>query len=44
MNARELREIWRRFHGRGTYPHQLAFLLELPPAGRGELQSGATIA
>jgi ubiquinone/menaquinone biosynthesis C-methylase UbiE len=24
------REIWGRFHGRGTYPHELAFLLKLP--------------
>jgi ubiquinone/menaquinone biosynthesis C-methylase UbiE len=23
-------EIWARFHGRGVYPHQLAFLLRLP--------------
>lgn len=23
-------EIWDRFHGRGVYPHQLAFLLRLP--------------
>lgn len=23
-------EIWARFHGRGVYPHELAFLLRLP--------------
>lgn len=23
-------EIWARFHGRGVYPHQLAFLLRVP--------------
>lgn len=27
---RRLRDIWRRFQGRGTYPHQLAFLLTIP--------------
>ena len=24
------RDVWRRFQGRGTYPHELAFLLTLP--------------
>lgn len=24
------RDVWSRFQGRGTYPHQLAFLLRLP--------------
>ncbi len=24
------RDVWRRFRGRGTYPHQLAFLLLIP--------------
>ncbi len=24
------RDVWRRFHGRGAYPHQLAFLLLIP--------------
>jgi ubiquinone/menaquinone biosynthesis C-methylase UbiE len=24
------RDVWRRFHGRGAYPHELAFLLTLP--------------
>lgn len=23
-------DLWRRFHGRGTYPHEMAFLLRLP--------------
>src|SRR5512145_652167 len=24
------RDVWRRFSGRGAYPHELAFLLTLP--------------
>jgi ubiquinone/menaquinone biosynthesis C-methylase UbiE len=30
MSLREWRDVWRRAHGRGTYPHQLAFLLDVP--------------
>jgi ubiquinone/menaquinone biosynthesis C-methylase UbiE len=36
------RDVWRRFHGRGAYPHELAFLLRLP--GRGLLCSPALLA
>jgi len=27
------RDVWRRFQGRGTYPHQLAFVLTFPLRG-----------
>jgi len=27
------RDVWRRFRGRGAYPHELAFLLEVPLRG-----------
>lgn len=30
MPAGKWRDIWSRFRGRGTYPHQLAFLLLIP--------------
>lgn len=30
MNIGQLRDAWRRFAGRGTYPHQFGFLLVLP--------------
>jgi CAAX protease family protein len=30
MTAAGWREVWNRFKGRGTYPHQLAFLLLIP--------------
>jgi CAAX protease family protein len=33
MSIANWRDVWRRFSGRGTYPHELAFLLRLP--GRG---------
>ncbi len=29
MNLARWRDVWRRFHGRGTYPQELAFLLDL---------------
>lgn len=31
MAAAGWRDVWNRFKGRGTYPHQLAFLLLIPP-------------
>src|SRR5512145_2686872 len=36
------RDVWSRFRGRGTYPHQLAFVLTLP--GRGLLLSPRALA
>lgn len=30
MNLAKVKDIWKRFSGRGTYPHQLAFLLLFP--------------
>jgi CAAX protease family protein len=30
MKLARVKDIWRRFSGRGTYPHQLAFLLLFP--------------
>ena len=41
MNLAEVRDIWGRFSGRGTYPHQLAFLLLFP--GRRMLLSPETL-
>jgi CAAX protease family protein len=37
MSIAKWRDVWRRFSGRGTYPHELAFLLRLP--GRGLILS-----
>jgi ubiquinone/menaquinone biosynthesis C-methylase UbiE len=36
-----LRDLWQRFAGRGTYPHELAFLLLMP--GRGFILSPARL-
>jgi ubiquinone/menaquinone biosynthesis C-methylase UbiE len=30
MSLARWRDVWRRFSGRGTYPHELAFVLTLP--------------
>ena len=30
MNVSKWKDVWRRFSGRGTYPHELAILLLLP--------------
>jgi CAAX protease family protein len=30
VNIARWRDVWRRFQGRGTYPHELAFLLRIP--------------
>jgi ubiquinone/menaquinone biosynthesis C-methylase UbiE len=30
MNVRKWKDVWRRFRGRGAYPHELAALLLLP--------------
>jgi ubiquinone/menaquinone biosynthesis C-methylase UbiE len=42
MSPRPWRDVFRRFLGRGVYPHELAFLLEIPL--RGFLLSPRTLA
>ncbi len=41
MTLARWRDVWRRFRGRGMYPHELAFLLLLP--GRGLTLSPKTL-
>src|SRR5881296_3757293 len=30
MNVKKWKDVWRRFSGRGTYPHELAIMLLFP--------------